>query len=79
VSNHNWYTNKEGTPKTHSRASTCPACRKSGGKGGCMLPFRKSSKKRFLARLENRPLYQYRLDIIKGLFWKRLSKEFLIK
>ncbi len=60
-----WYGNKNGTPKTHRRPRTCKHC-VDHPKGGCLLPFRKTRKTRWLKKLEGKPL------IFGSLMFQRL-------
>ena len=59
--NHHWYTNADGSSKTHRRPRTCEHCREYP-KGGCVLPFRKQRKVRFFAKMDNKPAFLFRLS-----------------
>jgi hypothetical protein len=56
--NHNWYTNADGSPKSHHRPRECEHCRHNPN-GGCLLPFRASRKVRLLDKLDNKPVYGF--------------------
>lgn len=55
MNTHLWSLNKDGSTKSHNRARQCKCCR-NYPKGGCMLPFRKQRKVRWLKQLESKPL-----------------------
>jgi hypothetical protein len=48
---HKWHYDDLGQPKTSFRR-TCKSCRLNGGKGRCLLPFRRQLKLRWLAKFD---------------------------
>lgn len=53
------FTNKDGSPKTHSRPRTCEHCRESP-KAGCILPFRHLVRERDYDKMLNKPYFRVR-------------------
>ena len=51
-----WYEDKNGHPKSHRKSHTCKDCR-DNPTGGCILPFRKQRKVRWLKQLDKKPMF----------------------